>query len=127
MIYDIYYKLLIGAKPLRINFGKIDQFIRIYDGNRYLTLFDSAKYGVIYNGIRYLIVVKSAITYVFSHYYAKKKVDYYYSLSIEKKMKLYNVIIHIKLVLSKDQNHNDCHISLEKCSPQLAKKMNKIS
>ena len=97
-----------GAKPLRINFGKIDQFIRIYDGNRYLTLFDSAKYGVIYNGIRYLIVVKSAITYVFSHYDAKAKVDYYYSLSI-------------------DQNHNDCHISLEKCFPQLAKKMNKIS
>ena len=85
MIYDISYKLLIGAKPLRINFGKIDQSIRIYDGNRYLTLLDLAKYGVIYNGVRYLIVVKSAITYVFSRYYGKTKVDSYYSLSIEKK------------------------------------------
>ena len=32
LIYDISYKTLIGSKPLRIRFDKIDGFIRIYDG-----------------------------------------------------------------------------------------------
>ena len=35
LIYDISYKTLIGSKPLRIRFDKIDGFIRIYDGTRY--------------------------------------------------------------------------------------------
>ena len=39
LIYDILYKTLINPKPLRIRFDKIDGFIRIYDGTRYLTLF----------------------------------------------------------------------------------------
>ena len=39
LIYDIWYKTLIGSKPLRIRFNKIDWIIRIYDGTRYLTLF----------------------------------------------------------------------------------------
>ena len=30
-VYDISYKTLIGAKPLRIRFNKIDGFIRLYD------------------------------------------------------------------------------------------------
>ena len=37
--YDISYKTLIGPKPLRIIFDKIDGFIRIYDRTRYLVLF----------------------------------------------------------------------------------------
>ena len=36
---DVSYKTFIGSKPLRIRFDKIDGFIRIYDGTRYLTLF----------------------------------------------------------------------------------------
>ena len=40
-------------------------FLRINDGNRYLTLFGSEKYDAIYNRIKYLIGVKSDITYVF--------------------------------------------------------------
>ena len=36
LIYDISYKTLIGSKPLRIRFDKIDGFIGIYDGTRYL-------------------------------------------------------------------------------------------
>ena len=32
LIYGISYKTLIGSKPLRIRFDKIDGFIRIYDG-----------------------------------------------------------------------------------------------
>ena len=38
-VYYISYKTLIGAKPLRIRFDKVDGFIRIYDGTRYLVLF----------------------------------------------------------------------------------------
>ena len=39
MIYDISYKAFMGAKPLQIRFDKIDGFIEIYDGTRYLVLF----------------------------------------------------------------------------------------
>ena len=37
-IYNILYKNLISAKPLRISFNKTDEFIRIYDGNKFLVL-----------------------------------------------------------------------------------------
>ena len=40
-VYDISYKTLIGSKPFRIRFHKIDGFIRIYDGNRYVALIDT--------------------------------------------------------------------------------------
>ena len=40
LIYDISFKALIVSKPLRIEFDKIDWFIKIYDGTRYLSLFD---------------------------------------------------------------------------------------
>ena len=60
-------------------------FIRIYNGNRYLNLFGSEKFNAIYNRMRYLIGVKRGITYVFSHYYAKIKIDSYDSLPIEKR------------------------------------------
>ena len=63
---NISYKTLIRAKPLRIGFDKIDEFIIIYDGIRYSTLLGSKKYGIIYNRIRYPISLKSVTTYVFS-------------------------------------------------------------
>ena len=47
-IYDISYKKLIDSKPLRIRFDKIDGFIRIYNGTRYLTLFGSEIFDAIY-------------------------------------------------------------------------------
>ena len=37
LVYNISYKTLIDAKPLRSRFDKIDRFIRVYDGNTYLT------------------------------------------------------------------------------------------
>ena len=40
LIYDISFKALIVSKPLRIEFDEIDRFIKIYDGTRYLSLFD---------------------------------------------------------------------------------------
>ena len=69
---------------MRVRFDKIDGFIRIYDATRYLTLFGSEKFDAIYNRIRYLISLKSGIRYIFSHYFAKIKVDSYDSLPIEK-------------------------------------------
>ena len=66
------YKSLIDCKPLCIRFIKSDEFIRIYDRTRYLVLFGKAKY-LICNKIRYFISVKSGITYIISHNYAKIK------------------------------------------------------
>ena len=83
MFWYILYKTLIGSNSLRIRFDEIDGFIRIYNGTRYLTMFGSEKYDAIYDRIRYLISLKSNITYIFSHYFAKIKVDYD-SLPIEK-------------------------------------------
>ena len=64
LIQDILYKTFIGAKPLRNGFDKIDGLIRVYDKTRYLVLFGVEKYDFIYNRIRYLIGLKSDITYV---------------------------------------------------------------
>ena len=43
LIYNSSYKTLIDQKPFHIRFNKIEGFIRIYDGARYLTLFGSEK------------------------------------------------------------------------------------
>ena len=107
MIYDISYKTLIGPKSLQIRFDKIDGFIRIYDETRYFTLFGFEKYDAIFNRIRYFISLKSSITYVFSHYYAKSKL----SLMI--------LYLSVKSVLNKDKNHYYYNIFLEKCLYQL--------
>ena len=128
LIFDILYENLIGAKPLRIRFDKIDGFIRSYDGTRYLRLFGSEKFDAIYNRIGYLTSLKNSITYVFFfHYYAKIKVDSYDSLLIEQIFALHNVIIPIKSVLNKDQNQYYYNKFLEKCTYQLAKKQSQIS
>ena len=44
LIYGISYKTLIGAKPLRSRFNKVDGFIRIYDGARFSIFLGSEKY-----------------------------------------------------------------------------------
>ena len=59
LIYDMSYKTLIGSKPLRIRFDKIDGVIRIYDGIKNLTLSGKKKYDAIYDRIRYLISLKT--------------------------------------------------------------------
>ena len=87
-----------------IRFDKIDEFNKIYDRTRYLTLFGSEKYDAIYNRIRYLISLKSGIT-VFSHCFEKTEVSSYDSLPIEKILTLHNVTILIKSILNQDKNH----------------------
>ena len=54
LVNDISYKILIGAEPLRIRFDKVDEFIRVYDGIRYLVLIGPDKYDSNYNTTRYL-------------------------------------------------------------------------
>ena len=63
---------MIRAK--RIRFDKIHEFIRIYDGARYLTLFGPEKYDAIYNRIRCLVHLKSSVTYVFLTITQKSKI-----------------------------------------------------
>ena len=58
LIYNISYKTLIDAKHLPIRLNKIDVFIRVYDGTRYLVLLEGEKYDFIYNRIKYFIGVK---------------------------------------------------------------------
>ena len=55
-------KLLLWLNTIvRIRFNKIDGFIEIYDGIRYLVLF-SYMYDEICNRVKYLISEKSCIT-----------------------------------------------------------------
>ena len=55
LVYDISYKILIGAKLLPIRSTKINGFIRVYNGARYLVLSRPEKYDAIYNRTRYFI------------------------------------------------------------------------
>ena len=105
LVYKFTYKTLIGSKPLGIRLDKIDGFVRLYDRSRNLELFGAAKHESIYNRIRYIIGVKSGITYVFSHNYVRIKVDSFDSLPLEKTLTFHNVIILIKSVFIKDRNN----------------------
>ena len=49
------YKILVFAKPLRINFDNIDEFIRDNNETKYLVLFGLENYNAIYGRIRYVI------------------------------------------------------------------------
>ena len=40
---NISYKFLIGTKPLRIRLDKVEGFIRVYDGTRYLVYLQYSK------------------------------------------------------------------------------------
>ena len=104
LIYNISYKTLIDSKHLRIRFSKIDGFIKIYDGTKYLVLLGPEKCGAIYNKIISYKPKKWHHIY-FSQYFVKIKVDSYDPLPIEKKLTLHNVVIYIKSVLNKDKNH----------------------
>ena len=48
LVPSIWYRTLIGSKSLHIMFDKIDGFIKVSDGNRYLALFGAQKYHSIY-------------------------------------------------------------------------------
>ena len=77
LIYNISYKTfhIIGPKPLWIRFYKIDRLTRIAFVKKLWC----------YNRIRYLISLKSSITYISSNCFVKIKVDSYDSLYLKKK------------------------------------------
>ena len=60
---------------------------------------------MLFDRIRYLKGLKKGITYIFSHNCSKIKIDLDYDLPLEKKLSLHDIIIHIKSVFNKDQNH----------------------
>ena len=92
LIYNISYKTLIDPKPLRTRFDQIDEFIRIYDGIRYLKLLGSEKYDAVYDRIRYLISVKSDSIFFLTFLQKSKS---YASLPTGKLLTSHNVIIRI--------------------------------
>ena len=61
ILIDISYKTLISPETLRTWFDKIDGFIKISDGAKYLVLLGPETYDAIYKKIRYLISLKSSI------------------------------------------------------------------
>ena len=91
------------AKPFCIRFDKVDRFIKIYDGTRYLVLFGPERY-VIYDRIRYLISQKGGIAYSINHNFAKIRIDSSNSLPIEKTLTCH-VIIFIKSVFDENKNY----------------------
>ena len=58
LICNTLYKTLIDPKPLHIRFDKIDGFIIICGGTRYLTLFGIKRYDAIYDRNRSDILEK---------------------------------------------------------------------
>ena len=85
----------IDPKPLRINFFKINGFIRICDRARYLTLLCSKKHATIYDRNKNLVSLKGGVAYICLPYFVDIKTDSHDSLPIEKGLTFHNVIIHI--------------------------------
>ena len=94
----ISYQSFIDSKPLYVRLDKVEGFIRVYDGAKYLVIFGTEKHDYIYNRITCLISVKGGITDIIFHNYAKIEVDSYDSLLLEKTMTFHNVKIVIKSV-----------------------------
>ena len=83
MVYDISYKIFIGAKQLRTRCDKLDGFIIIYGGNRNLGLFDPEKYDPSTNKLDILQVKKCGLHMSF--------------LIIMQKLKLLHMILYLNL------------------------------
>ena len=79
----------------------VDGFLRDFDGTKYLILFGLENFIVVNDRIRYLIVLKSGIRYVFYYIYAKIKVDSDDDLSLEETLTLHNIVILINSILTK--------------------------
>ena len=73
---------------------------------------------VLENRIRYPISQKGGTAYVFSHNYARIKIDSHDSLPLGKTLTLDNIIILITSVVNNNQIHYYYNIFLEKCSSQ---------
>ena len=89
-----YKKKIIGAKPLRIRFNKVDEITKTHVDIRYLELsnsynevyyrINSGIHNAILNKINYLINEKSGITDSINHNFTRIRIDSYNSSPIEK-------------------------------------------
>ena len=104
-----------GSISWHIRFNKIDGFIKIYDGLRYLVSFGSGFYDESFDRIKYLISKISGITDRINHNFARIRIDSYYYLLIEKILTFYNVIILTKSVVNENKNHSFYNVFLEVC------------
>ena len=93
-----------GTKPLHIKFDKLDGYIKIYNGIRYLVLFGSWWYDKSFDNIKYLMSEKSGIADSINRNFARIRIDSYNSLFIEKTLALHEAIILIKSVVNKNKN-----------------------
>ena len=113
-----------NAKPLHIRLHKLGGCVKIYDGSRYLVLFNLERYDAIYDRIKYREKVeKGGITHSINNNFARITIDLHNFLPIQKTLNFHNVIIHItfhnvmiliKSVLNKNKNNYYCSIFLEK-------------
>ena len=65
--------MIFHSKPLHIRFGKVDGFVRAYDGTKYFVLFELEKHDAIYNRIRSLISKKKWYYLFYLLYLCKNK------------------------------------------------------
>ena len=107
LIYVMSHKTSTGANPLRIRYDKIDGFIKIYGGIRYLVLL---KYKEIYDRVRYLISEKCDITNSINHNFARISINSYNSLPI------HNFTMLIKSVVDKNEHNYYYNIFFKKGS-----------
>ena len=110
LIYDVLCKTLIGVKPLRYMFTRVDWFIKGCDGTKYLELFIIENYNAICYKIRYLLRLKKGVTYLIFHIYAKVKFGSDDDFPLEERLILDSVITLIKSVFNKNKNH--CYDSI---------------
>ena len=69
---------------MHIRFIEIDKLIKIYDGIRYLVLFNNSWHDKICETIKYFISKKSGITDSINHNFGRMRIDSYNSLPTEK-------------------------------------------
>ena len=105
-------------------FNKVDKFIRIFGGTKYLALFGPEIYDTIFDRISYLIGLKKRYyLYYFSQNDAKKTISLDDDLTLKKKtLTFHKFVILVKLVFNKNHNQYYYNTFSEKCSYHLVKK-----
>ena len=83
----------------------MDGFIRDYEGTSHLVLFGSEKYDALFHRIRYIIGLKSGITYVLSRNFVKNQSWLRWLFASTKKLAMNNVAMFVKTQFNKNQNH----------------------
>ena len=103
LIYNMLYKTPTGPKPLRIRFDKVDGFIIFLDGKiKHLILFNYGLFSKICDKIKYLISTETGIRNTITHNLGRSELIHI--ILFKKILTFHNVVIHIKLVVSKNKN-----------------------